>query len=631
MKEILKTMWNNGLEKDRKDAVLMFIAGGDRDMSLEVLKGHIDYLMEDKIRQNISIFDLVDGKEGKENPLTGRLKERFNRIKETFANVIYTAPDFILKLICNDFNNRGKRATYFNYDFIGNEEAQIEYAALDDNFNDLLTIMCLYGVNVARFKNPSIDLTERLVWLIALVGKFVENSPEAKGVFEYLNEYFKEEKYYKHIIEGAQPDKLMNYDIELNLYKGKIQHEIVEALKEKFIANEKGDRYKLGIDNDGFFKNVKILAATVAIIAARYVMIKFYEGYVVDEDEVKYRFDAPIFSRYKSYEADLRSAINEIISYGIKDGFLKVEKKIDEKHFSLLNYAYKSIPSMDTSDIDGATLMTVIKKKMRQFRNSLAELRASIPSQLDFLNNERYTEVVNQEMEKFLHIIRIFPKMFYFALNDGYTDDYSLVSLLYRYIHNYVVSQENVSNPIIFTGPDIKLIEDFMVLEGMYEEDELLKHAVRNINDLFEELPPTQLKGINMYKVFYDKYFEYKEGVLYGTNKHFNETTTHFEAVLRLTIMDLAAQVMAYHNTIIIHEEYSDDAFNINALEGLYMCGRKSLKYCVKHDFDNKVTPKIEAYPLKSILGSYGHGRPAVKLDTKAARFALREAEKEEE
>ena len=132
-----------------------------------------------------------------------------------------------------------------------------------------------------------------------------------------------------------------------------------------------------------------------------------------------------------------------------------------------------------------------------------------------------------------------------------------------------------------------------------------------------------------MYKVFYDKYFEYKEGILYGTNRHFNETTTHFGAVLRLSIIDLAAQVMAFHNTIGIHEEYSDDAFSINALEGLYMCGRKSLKYCVKYDFDKEITPKAEAYSLKSIFGSYGYGRPSIDLSTKAARFALREVEEE--
>ena len=348
-------------------------------------------------------------------------------------------------------------------------------------------------------------------------------------------------------------------------------NELIKDIKANLLSNDTTERYKSEIENDGFFKNVKKFIDVAAIIAARLCVIKKFSDYEIDGKAIDEVYQAPLFKGNKSYEANLRHVLSELRCFNIKDGYVKVEKKFDDEHYSLLNYAFASIGHKEFTDLSDEKINYGVMRNMLAFRKTLVELRGPLSKEIDFLNSLKYTEVARQEIDKFLHIVRIFPKMFYFALNDGFTTERAIGGLLYKYIHNYVVEQEDPKVKLVFTGRDLKLMEDLMKLEGAIEEDELLKGAVANINDLFEEMPPMQFVHVDMYKVFYDRYFEYKEGILYGTNRHFNESIFHNEAILRLTIMDLAAQVMAFHNTIVIHEDITKEDFNVDNLEGLYL------------------------------------------------------------
>lgn len=602
MKEIFKTMWNNGKEKDREDMVLMYLSGADRDMSFEVFKGHIDYLMDNKIRSTITLSDLVNGPIDKPLIECTSVRERFDKVKENFARVLYTAPDFILASLTNEFNRRGENSPFYKWsqtmsisdNKIERDKSHIEMSAMVINFNDFLSLACLYGVNKLEFYKLSNDISEIYVRNLLDMGVFLENSPEVKFMFNCLNKYFAEEKYYTHIKE-VRVIGTLNYEAEHLSHRISIRKELIKDLKANFLANDTTGRYKSEIDNDSFFKNVKKFVDVAAIIAARLCVIKKFSEYEIDGRAIDEVYPAPLFKGNKSYEANLRCALDELRKFNIKDGYVKVEKKFDDKHYNLLNYAFASIGHKEFTDMSDEEVNYGVMRNLFAFRKTLVELRGSLSKEMDFLNNPTYMEVAKQEIDKLLHIVRIFPKMFYFALNDGFTTERAIAGLLYKYIHNYVVEQEDPKVKHIFTGRDLKLMEDLMKLEGALEEDELLKLAVANINDLFEEMPPIQFVHLDMYKVFYDRYFEYKEGILYATNKHFNESIFHNEAILRLTIMDLAAQVMAFHNTIVIHEDITKEDFNVDNLEGLYLSNIECSTFI---DLRNKeFVPYNSSYP----------------------------------
>ena len=84
MKEIFKTMWNNGKEKDREDMVLMYLSGADRDMSFEVFKGHIEYLMDNKVKSSITLSDLVNGPIDRPLIEHALVRSRFKKILQEF-------------------------------------------------------------------------------------------------------------------------------------------------------------------------------------------------------------------------------------------------------------------------------------------------------------------------------------------------------------------------------------------------------------------------------------------------------------------------------------------------------------------------------------------------------------------